>query len=257
MALAAPLSPPTRLIPRFALLIEAMKRGLGKRELGESLGRQRQDGPLEPRLSPLAHLLWRYLARTVIRLAALHARFAAGKLPRVPRRSPAPRPAAEGPRPERRPPAIPPGPVLSQFGLEVYADELRALLDDAETRALLAATPQAGRLLRPLWRKLTREPLPEMLRLPRKPRPPRSPAAPTLPGLRLVTVADGTTLWEPIPCYPFSQPPPRTLARAAEPPAPAPAPPPAAPPPAARVEWGRPAPPERPRIPWAMGLFQR
>jgi hypothetical protein len=252
MALAAPLSPPTRLIPRFALLIEAMKRGLGKRELGESLGRQRQDGPLEPRLSPLAHLVWRYLARTVVRLSALHARFAAGKLPRVPRRSPAPRPAAEGPRPERRPPAIPPGPVLSQFGLEVYADELRALLDDAEMRALLAAAPQAGRLLRPLWRKLTPERLPEVLRLPRRSRPARPARSATArPDLRLVTMPDGTTLWEPIPCLPFSPPPQWAPAPAAEPPAPTP-------PPAARpAEWGRPASPARPRIPWAMGLFQR
>ncbi len=39
-------------------------------------------------------------------------------------------------------------------------------------RALLAASPQAGRLLRPLWRKLTTDPLPEPLRLP--PKRPRS-----------------------------------------------------------------------------------
>jgi hypothetical protein len=256
MTVAATLSPPTNLIPRFVHLIEAMKRGLGAQRLGQNPDSRHQVGGVEPRLLPLADLLWRYLARTVVRLTALHARFAAGKLPRAPRRSSAPRPAAGGPRPERRPPAIPPGPVLSEYGLGAYADELRALLDDAEMRALLAAAPQAGRLLRPLWRKLTREPLPEILRLPRRPRPPRPTAAPTLPGLRLVTVADGTTLWEPIPCYPFSQPPPRTLARAADPPPPAP--PPAVAPSAARpAEWGRPAPPERPRIPWAMGLFQR
>ena len=48
---------------------------------------------------------------------------------------------------------------------------LQALLDDPEMRALLAASPRAGRLLRPLWRKLSPHPLPEVLRLP--PRPPR------------------------------------------------------------------------------------
>jgi hypothetical protein len=132
---------------------------------------------------------------------------------------------------------------------------LRALLDDAEMRALLAAAPQAGRLLRPLWRKLTPERLPEVLRLPRRPRPARPARSATArPDLRLVTMPDGTTLWEPIPCLPFSPPPQWDPARAAEPPAPAPAPAPApkpapAPPPA--------APPARPRIPWAMGLFQR
>jgi len=255
MAVAAPLSPPTNLIPRFALLIEAVKRGLG-----ESLDRQRQYGRLEPPLLPLADLLWRYLAQTVVRLTALHARFAAGKLPKAPRRSPIPRPAVEGATPdrrgaERRPPAIPSGPVLSQFGLGAYAGELRTLLDDPEMRALLAAAPRAGRLLRPLWRKLTREPLPETLRLPRRPRPPRPTAARTAPDLRPVASPDGLTLWEPTPCYPpWGEPPRLAPARVAEPPAPTP-------PPAARPStWGRPAPPAEPRRPlprWLPLLFQR
>ena len=55
------------------------------------------------------------------------------------------------PRPPRL--RIPPGPVLGPYGLEGYAGELRELVEDPEMRALLAASPQAGRLLRPLWRK--------------------------------------------------------------------------------------------------------
>jgi hypothetical protein len=243
MSTAAP-SPPIGLMPRFSLFIAGVKR-----TMDEAIGRR-------PGAEwPLAMLLWNYLLGTQRRLAALHARFATGRLAAVrPRRAPPGGRAAE-----RRPPTIPPGPVLSQFGLGAYADELRALLDDAEMRALLAAAPQAGRLLRPLWRKLTRERLPEMLRLPRKPRPARPAAARTAPGLRLVTLPDGTTLWEPIPCLPFSPPPRWARARAAGPAAPAPAPKPApVPPQAARPpDWGRPAQPARPRIPWVMGLFQR
>jgi hypothetical protein len=47
---------------------------------------------------------------------------------------------------------------------------------DPHLQALLAASPRAGRLLRPLWHKLTPEPLPEVLRLRRKPARPRRPA---------------------------------------------------------------------------------
>ena len=138
-------------------------------------------------------------------------------------------------------------------------------------RAFLAAVPQARRILRPLWRKLSPEPLPEMLRLPprrRKPRPPRAPrpprpakpvAASGPPGLRRVTLSDGTTAWEPIPCYPFGEPPPRRpRSRAVDPWEPAPAPPPAARPPPAR---DAPSPPEPNRrlsdYNWIGWLFMR
>ncbi len=72
----------------------------------------------------------------------------------------------------RRPPRIPRGPVLLRYHLARFVAPLRALVEEPEMRALLLAAPQAGRLLRPLWRKLTTDPLPEPLRLPRK--PPRS-----------------------------------------------------------------------------------
>jgi len=61
---------------------------------------------------------------------------------------------------------------------------LQALLDDPEMRALLAASPQAGRILRPLWRKLSPRPLPDVLRLPPRPRRAKPPARshPSWPG---------------------------------------------------------------------------
>jgi hypothetical protein len=79
--------------------------------------------------------------------------------------------------------------------MRAYELELRRLLDDPEMRAFLAAVPQAGRLLGALWRKLTTEPLPEVLRPP--PRP------------RQVALSDGTEAWEPKPSHPrLDKPPP-------------------------------------------------
>src|SRR6185437_2594632 len=184
---AAALSPPTNLIPRFALFIAAVKRTMGEGLL------RRPDT-----LGPLSILLGNYLSATLRRLSALHARFAAGKLPAAPRarRPAAERAATDHPRPERRPPAIPRGPVLLTVFQASFDEQLRTLLDDPEMRALLAASPRAGRLLRPLWRKLSGGPLPEVLRLPRF-----KPAAGP-PGLRPVVSANGFIQWGPTPCFP-------------------------------------------------------
>jgi hypothetical protein len=157
----AALSPPTSLIPRFGLFIACVMR-----TVDEAVGRR----PGAER--PLAMLLWDYLSGVRCRLAALHARFAAGKLPAAPR---ARRPVVEGatadrPSSERRPPAIPPGPVLLTVFRAGNYEMLQVLLDDPEMRALLAASPQARRILGPLWRKLTPDPLPPVLRLPPRPR---------------------------------------------------------------------------------------
>ncbi len=121
-------------------------------------------------LGPLALLLWKYLQRTTRRLAALHAQFAAGTL--APRKDRAPRQAAEPAESTSRGEKLPSGPVLARFGAGYLGAWLLALVEDAEMQALLAASPQAGRLLRPLWRRLTNDPLPAPLRLP--PKPPRS-----------------------------------------------------------------------------------
>ncbi len=159
----------TDIISRFTLFIEALKRAMA-----EGIR------PREHTLAAMALPLWNYLGRTLRRLAALHARFAAGTLAAAPRRRAAPRAAADRPRAVRRPSPIPPGPVLLRYHLVHFAAPLRELVEHPEMRALLAAAPQAGRLLRPLWRKLTTDPLPEPLRLPKK--PPRSAAEPEEAG---------------------------------------------------------------------------
>jgi hypothetical protein len=200
------LSPPTGLMPRFSGFINAMKRTMGDVML------------YRHEVGPLVLLLGEFLTATQRRLTALHARFAAGKLAAAPR---APRPGAERtiadrPRAGRRPPAIPPGPVLLTVFRAGFDEMLQALLDDPEMRALLAASPQAGRILRPLWRKLSPRPLPAVLRLPPRPRRPKPPRAkpPVVARAKAVRVARTTRaarpvpppatagLWEPTPCLP-------------------------------------------------------
>ncbi|MBN9559359.1 MAG: hypothetical protein J0H14_01360, partial [Alphaproteobacteria bacterium] len=117
---------------------------------------------------------------------------------------------------------------LTEFGLRMFS-HLQALLEDPEMREFLAAAPQAGRLLRPLWRKLSPDVLPDILRLPprpprprkprapRPPRPARPPAGSGPPRMRRVTLPDGTRSWEPTPCYPLGQKPPRARRRAVDP----------------------------------------
>ena len=197
------LSPPTGLMPRFSFFINAMRWTLGQIML------MRHD------TMPLAVLLGDYLSVTLRRLAALHARFAAGKLPAAPRvrRLAAGRVVADRPRAEPRPSGIPPGAVMMTVFREGFDEQLQALLDDPEMRALLAASPQAGRILRPLWRKLSPRPLPDVLRLPPKPRQPKPPRAkpprPTrakqpriVPAMRHEPSLVTAGLWEPTPCLP-------------------------------------------------------
>ena len=202
MSAVAP-SLPTGLMPRFGLFINQVKQTMGEVML------YRHD------VVPLVLLLGEFLTGTMRRLAALHARFAAGKLAAAPRarRPLAERVAAERPRPEPRPPGIPPGPVLMTVFRAGFDGILQALLDDPEMRALLAASPQAGRILRPLWRKLSPRPLPAVLRLPPRPRQPR-PAEPRPPrparakkprtarAARPEPPLATAGLWEPTPCLP-------------------------------------------------------
>ncbi len=197
--------PPIGVIHRFSRFIEALKRAMT-----EGIR------PREHALAAMAVPLWNYLGRTMRRLAILHARFAAGTLAPASDRGATRQPVSDRPRTVRRPPGIPRGPVLLRYYLVHFVAPLRELVDDPEMRALLAATPQAGRLLRPLWRKLTPDPLPEVLRLPpKRPKPPRSPrprlarperARPpklpaTAPPRRRTTIAAGP------PCLPPWPPP--------------------------------------------------
>ncbi len=156
-------STPAGLMCRFGLLVERLRW-----TLADWVDRNPRNRDV---LGPLALLLWKYLQRTTRKLAALHAQFAAGTL--APRKDRARRQAAEPAEsipPERS--KLPGGPVLARFGAGYLGAWLLALVDDPEMRALLAASPQAGRLLRPLWRRLTNDPLPAPLRL--APKPPRS-----------------------------------------------------------------------------------
>ncbi len=168
-------------------------------------------------LGPLALLLWKYLQRTTRRLAALHAQFAAGTLASAtlaPRKDRAPRRAAEPAESTSRGEKLPSGPVLARFGAGYLGAWLLALVDDAEMQALLAASPQAGRLLRPLWRRLTNDPLPAPLRLPPKlPRsePPLAPAA--------LAAAPGEASSDTPTHTPPHAPPGRRPAKSAKPPA--------------------------------------
>ncbi len=152
-----PRTPPER----FAAIIDLLCRMVAARIAGGRLA------------GPLIILIWRRLNRMGVRFAALAARHDAGTL-RPPRLRPrAPRPAR--PRP---PDPLPRGKAwLIRLVPEAAggASQLQHLLADAEMVALIAAAPQAGRILRPLCRMLGLRP-PAVLALP--PRPPRPPAAP-------------------------------------------------------------------------------
>ncbi len=123
---------------------------------------------------PLIILIWRRLNRMGIRFAAIAARHDAGTL-RPPRRRPqAPRPPLARPR---KPDPLPRGKAwLLRLVPEAAggASQLQHLLADAEMAALIAAAPQAGRILRPLCRMLGLRP-PAALHQPPRSRPPAVP----------------------------------------------------------------------------------
>ena len=153
----------------------------------------------------LITLIWTRLRRRGLRFAALLARFRAGTLP-TPR---PPRPRTRR-APADRPPYVrlPRTPgwllgVMGPAGVAAYGVDLRQLLEDPEMQALLAAAPQAARLLRPLLTALSIDPLPEILRPPPKPTaPPAEPAEP-------VPAATG----QAPPQHPPNQPAPRRSRR--------------------------------------------
>ena len=131
-------------------------------------------------LVPMLSLLTWRLGRIAQRLDRLMLRWQAGTLPR-PRPPHAPRPAAEAspcinvPRINVPPIYVPQGHAwlirLVQPTAQ-YIPQLERFLADPQTRALVAAAPQAGRLLRPLCRMLAIAP-PDWLRLPARPARPR------------------------------------------------------------------------------------
>ena len=117
-------------------------------------------------LTVLLVAVWGRIARMGTRLERLVALWRAGKLPktRTPRvedkpvRTPTAKPKVKFP--------MAAGWLSRKLGYEVVAfgGQLQHLLTDAECQAFLAAFPQAGRILRPLLRMLTADPLPEAVR---------------------------------------------------------------------------------------------
>ncbi len=161
---------------RFALLIEALCRAVAARARAQRLA------------GPLLILVWSRLHRMALRFAALAARVRTGRLPA---RLAARRPSRSGPPPRLLPHGFA---WLVRLVPEAAASgsQLQHLLEDPELAALLAAAPQAGRILRPLCRMLGVRPPPGPLTLPRHsrtPLPPRpgasgQPPPPAAPGDR-------------------------------------------------------------------------
>ena len=114
-------------------------------------------------LTVLLVAVWGRIARMKTRLERLVALWRAGQLP--PPRAPQVRGAAGTPAGARRDFPSKVAWLTRMLGYEVaaFGSQLRHLLTDAECVAFLEAAPQAGRILRPLLRMLSIDPLPEVI----------------------------------------------------------------------------------------------
>ena len=154
-----------------------------------------------PATQPIHFVLWGRLLAIAARFTKLSARMAAGQLrPRNPDRVRPPAPDRPPESSSERPPGRVRKPAWSSGlprgfgwlarampGSAVFGSQLNALLAEPEMQALLAATPQAAKLIYPLCRMLAVEPAPKppRPRAPRKPRKSRSnPSKWTGPGPR-------------------------------------------------------------------------
>ena len=160
-----------------------------------------------------------YIARSLTRLATLHAAWRAGTIrpsrPRAPRISAPPISAPQTGAPPNTDTPLPAPPRLPRAHLwlikQVQATatgyyQLQSILADPDFAAFIAEVPRAGRILRPLCTALGLEP-PAPLRLPprvRKPRP-RTPPPPRPPRF---TRAERYRLrnYSPGPIRPFKKP---------------------------------------------------
>ena len=135
-------------------------------------GHTQTPGPLQP----LMTLIWLYLHRPAQRLARLIAKLQAGTLTPPRPRTAATTPPSPAPRaPKLRLPGRHAWLIrLVQRTAQLYP-QLEILIGRPEMAELLAAAPQAGRILRPLCRMLGIRPVPPVLRLPPRPRRPRPP----------------------------------------------------------------------------------
>lgn len=140
-------------------------------------------------IHPLLNFLGGYLHRAAPRLDRLLARWQAGRLTPRPGR-PRPTKIITEPSQDRARVRLPTsrGWLLRMIQPTAqFTGQVEALLARPEIVELLAASPQAGRILRPLLRMLSYDPPPPILRLParpRRPRPlrPRAPAIPRIPA---------------------------------------------------------------------------
>ena len=139
---------------------------------------------LDHRLSAIVLVVWNRLNRTLARLDRLVVRWQSGAL-----RPPRARKPATPRAPAKRTPPATKLPTRQAWLLHLiplagqHQDRVKAILDDAEIAALVAAAPQAGRLLRPLARMFGL-PLSDHLKLPPRQRKPRAPKPPKPPRLR-------------------------------------------------------------------------
>ena len=163
------------LADRFARLVEGLRRAIAARGVGLGLA------------LPLMLLLWSRLRRTAERFARLAEKVRAGTLPPPRRRRRSPRPVQPQPP---QPPRLPRGFAWLVRRLPQAASaasQLQHLLADPAMADLLAAAPQAGRLLRPLCQMLGVRPPPARSLSsagPVGPPPPVRPAAPSRPAFR-------------------------------------------------------------------------
>lgn len=137
---------------------------------------------------PLTILIYSRLRRLRARFAALAARVAAGTLPAARRRAAAcPEMPAARPMQPRTPRLLPGGfGWLARLvkGAACFGGQLQhLLLTDPEMASLLAAAPQAGRILRSLLWMTAIRPLPEILRRPARPARSATPARAAFPDL--------------------------------------------------------------------------
>jgi hypothetical protein len=152
--------------------------------------------------APLIVLAWARLRRLSVRFALLAAAVRDGRLAAAsaarrradpppalpPRGMPPASPAEAWPAPPRLPALPPPHRLPRGFGwllrlapeAAAYGGQVEHLLADPEMAALLAAAPQAGRILRPLCRMLAIRPGPALRAARRE--PPASSAAPAGSG---------------------------------------------------------------------------
>jgi hypothetical protein len=146
---------PSPLLIRLSGIIDELLQTVGFRWRGNRT--IRGFGPVEPIPVAIINIVALRLRRARRLITALMVRFQAGKL-----RTTTPRTAPAKPRtPSARKPTPPQGPrkfgwliPLMQHEAGPYANYLRALLAEPEMQALLAATPQAARILAPACRML-------------------------------------------------------------------------------------------------------